>query len=295
MGKGHGLGNLQTLFLILVASLVGWQCVFLVANERRLLQLHSQMTDSSNAVKFSSSQRIISQEAGSVGLTVSPEKSHRWDPGAEGRERPPTPLKVPTPVWVVSLPKSGTTSIWQYFQCGGRPAAHQWTKLPNGTSIQIGMCMRENIRNKRALLEDCGQYDLFSDTGFSLFVTKGVSDCFYPSMNALPYFQRAYPNGTLILITRNATNWEKSIQLHGNGSLVQRWRNCNLTKTYTPAAFYEWHTQHVREFALQFSNLTYIEVSLESPYAGQNLQEATGIPSACWGKCSSASKFCQRI
>lgn len=267
----------------------------LVVQESRLLTLQ-QTTDNSPTSGFPSSPMIFHKGVDTaVGPTEMAKKPHRWDPGTEGREKPPAPLKVSTPIWILSLPKSGTTSIWQYFQCGGRSAAHQWTKLQNGTSMRIGMCMRENIQNNRALFKDCGQYDVFSDTGFSLFVTKGVSVCYYPSMNALPYFQQSYPLGTIILITRNINAWNQSIHAHGNGSLLLRWRNCNLTKTFTPAAFYDWHTNHVRNFARRFPELTYIEVPLESPRTGQSLQEAIGIPSSCWGKCSSASKFCQHV
>jgi hypothetical protein len=44
-------------------------------------------------------------------------KRKNWDPGTQGLKGDPIPLKINLPVFVPSLPKSGTTSIWQYFNC----------------------------------------------------------------------------------------------------------------------------------------------------------------------------------
>jgi hypothetical protein len=41
----------------------------------------------------------------------------QWDPGIQGLKGDPIPLKINLPVFSPSLPKSGTTSIWQYFNC----------------------------------------------------------------------------------------------------------------------------------------------------------------------------------
>ena len=61
------------------------------------------------------------------------------------------------------------------------------------------------------------------------------------------------------------------------------------------AAFYDWHTAHVREFCLQHPSLTYIEVALESPMLGKILEEKIGISASCWGKCTPASKYCDHV
>jgi hypothetical protein len=45
------------------------------------------------------------------------QRRNNWDPGAHGLKGDPIPLKINLPVFVPSLPKSGTTSIWQYFNC----------------------------------------------------------------------------------------------------------------------------------------------------------------------------------
>jgi hypothetical protein len=44
-------------------------------------------------------------------------RRNSWDPGVHGLKGDPIPLNINLPVFVPSLPKSGTTSIWQYFNC----------------------------------------------------------------------------------------------------------------------------------------------------------------------------------
>jgi hypothetical protein len=56
------------------------------------------------------------------------QRRNNWDPGAHGLKGDPIPLKINLPVFVPSLPKSGTTSIWQYFNCKcGNTSRHELT------------------------------------------------------------------------------------------------------------------------------------------------------------------------
>lgn len=73
-------------------------------------------------------------------------------------------LKVPTPIFVPSLPKSGTTTTHQYFQCGGQSSAHLAAR--NGNDIfKIGRCAQRNVMAGRAPFSGCGDYDVWTDTG----------------------------------------------------------------------------------------------------------------------------------
>lgn len=293
----HRLGHHDKL-LIFIGIFVALECGLVIMNEMYLLPLHR------NAVvaPLQSSTQTTSSKETHLLATMEPkgdpqpkEKPRGWDPGATDRDKPPVLLTIPTPIWVLSLPKSGTTSMWQYFQCGRRAASHQWTKSSNGSSVRIGMRMQRNVQEGRPLFENCGDYDVYSDTGYSLFVRKGVSECYYPSITALPNFYESYPNGTLILITRNSTSWHDSMQAWGGGSLLLRWQNCNITTTETAADFYDWHTRHIRDFSRRHPSLTYLEFALETPHLGRALEQAIGIPASCWGKCRPESKYCQRV
>ena len=70
---------------------------------------------------------------------------------------------VSTPVLILSLPKSGTTSLARYFICGGIPTAHTH-RFWNGTWLRLGDCFRHNVlENRRPMLDGCGPYKVWSD------------------------------------------------------------------------------------------------------------------------------------
>lgn len=245
-----------------------------------------------------------------------------WDPG-QGLKNGPMPIKIPTPIFVASLPKSGTTSIWQYFNCGGHQASHQYVKVANGTML-AGECIYLNVQNHRPIFQGCGTTTVFTDTGYAKFRLNNPATpmCYFPSIDALDSLYEHYPSATVILVVRETESWYESMLNHGEGSLLGRMKACNLTglsssdgSVHRPSKsmhehgpdsmelpapqdvkrFYEWHNARIREFAQARPSLTYIEVSLEGRDTARHLEEATGIPASCWGKCTPLSKFCERV
>lgn len=99
------------------------------------------------------------------------------------------------PIFVTSLPKSGTTSVWKYFVCGGQKASHAWitrgsptkkkrrkgktgwisTKEEEPKPELAGRCIHENIKNGKPPFNDCGEYDVYTDTG----VSQKMFACFF--------------------------------------------------------------------------------------------------------------------
>jgi len=242
------------------------------------------------------------------------QRSH-WDPGSEGLAtgtRLPLKDGIHFPIFVASLPKSGTTSIWQYFQCGGHPASHQWIKRNDTSSELTGRCMYDNIvRRNRPPFEGCGHQRIHTDAGYARFVQDGDGDyplCYFPSISALEDIYRHYPNSTIVMVVRNSSSWYDSMNAWAEGTLLTRWKACNLPhfpnvtsdddsppSREAATGFYEWHTDHVRKFARNHPSIRYVEVQLESNGTGSILEDSIGIPARCWGKCTPASKFCQRI
>ena len=102
---------------------------------------------------------------------------------------PTAELKLPTPIIVVGLPKSGTTSISGYFRCGRIASSHfscevgepdwdaesaEWRncRLPKGAGGPTasagqfplcGICVERNIIHGRPPLEGCGPYLVFAE------------------------------------------------------------------------------------------------------------------------------------
>ena len=257
-------------------------------------------------------------------------------------------IKLPHPIVVTSLPKSGTTSIWKYFVCGGQEASHGWItrnspvkKAKRGTKRWVaktsttkpelaGMCIHDNIKRGRPPFHNCGEYDVFTDSGvryLSAFSDKlcfeefyphfeslvliiccqyinyrpdyGL-ECFFPGVDGLEAIYRSYPNATLVNVVRDTEGWYNSLKKWSHSSLFIRFRMCNATNFLTGQStredfyrFYEWHTEMVRQFTAERPSLTYVEVKLEDDvHTPKILEERTGISQSCWRHCRPQEKDC---
>jgi hypothetical protein len=224
------------------------------------------------------------------------------------------PLKIPTPVLLASLPKSGTTSVWKYFMCGGQSASHLFAKVNEtwsnttvlgtgsrrrGNVIDSGLCMKWNSLAGRPLLKGCGDYDVWTDTGY-VAPLKEEPACYYPAIEGLDDWFKSYPNSTIMLITRSVDSWVSSVSKWKGGSLVRKWHLCHLSdiiessnRTKSLTHFYEWQLEHIRDFARTHPSITYIEAALEDPNIASILHAKTGIPSSCWGDCKPENRHCK--
>lgn len=208
-----------------------------------------------------------------------------------------TKINVPFPIFVASLPKSGTTSVHNFFLCGKIRSAHAYCP-DNGQ--RIGSLIRSNVLDGSPPLQGCGDaafspkgpVRVFSDTGD---VPPG-GPCFYPSVSALEELVTFYPNMTILLGTRNPIRWSNSLEQWGHGRLFRRWghycsfmpkrnrhRRSRSATMMDYIHFYHWHTLHIRNFTQHHPSVTYVEFSIDSPTAAMDLERATGISASCWG------------
>lgn len=99
--------------------------------------------------------------------TVTPQRKRKRQPRNKRHPNkiPPINLKVPLPIFIPSLPKSGTTSIHKYFTCGNQNSAHHVYRIDGKVRNKIGKCWQRNIQQRRPPLEGCGNHDIWSDTG----------------------------------------------------------------------------------------------------------------------------------
>eukprot|EP00977_Amphora_coffeiformis_P002837 scaffold528_cov165-Amphora_coffeaeformis.AAC.49 len=219
-----------------------------------------------------------------VNSEVQPKKKDR----RKKPRRPVENLKVPTPIFVLSLPKSGTSSLYMYFHCGGIKSTHTYSK----TGGRLGICMKKNYLADTPLLDGCRLHEqMFSDIGYtgqsrhgSMF---GASSCFYPSLQALDRIIRDYPNSTIIVSYRS-TGWHDSIKTF-NG-LKSRWRSScdvfpNTSDPHVWEDFYVEHRRRIREAVQGQPTIRYLEFDLKDPTAGHQLENFTGISHECFGDC----------
>jgi hypothetical protein len=201
-------------------------------------------------------------------------------------------VKIPFPIFVVSLPKSGTTSMARYFYCGEVWTAHTFANTDDGRQLRIGECYQENVMQGRPPFAGCGNYHVWSDNGF----IRGKR-CYYPSIHGLKSFYEHYPNATILLVKREKEAWRQSMRHWKKGALLRKWwkacsrdfplKNANDSQVET---FYEKHADRIRRFVRDRPSLTYIEIQLENNDVAEELEGKIGISKTCWGHHNSHEK-----
>jgi len=182
--------------------------------------------------------------------------------------------------FVVGMPQSGTTSIYNYFRCGGmQNVVHQMCGR-----MSCARCMWENIQQRRPVFQGC-EHDVYTqldDDGYG-----NRSFCFFPQRN-LSLLHASYPSSTFILNTRNPIDWVNSVSNWGD--LRSRLSRCHLgkykfTRDEDMIDFYNTHTDYVRQFA-RAHNHTLIEIDIEKNVSA--LSEYTSIRPTCFKDYNSA-------
>lgn len=162
-------------------------------------------------------------------------KRQQWPP-----KHIPNASKLPLPIFVLNLPKSGTQSIFDFFSCDGNPGkhwtAHYWMQRFHS---KVGRCLADNVWHDRPMAQGCGEaklagYAIYTDAGLmwseedaqqpatntesGSSTTKSsslVRKCFFPGVHGLENIAKYYPTATIVHFPRNATQWVES-SLHWN-------------------------------------------------------------------------------
>lgn len=220
-------------------------------------------------------------------------------------------VTLPRPIIGLNFPKSATTTMSKYFQCAGIISAH--TSTLDG---RIGICMMENHLADKPPMDGCSTRQNYTDpTEVKVEVVFDIGiegpPCYYASVHngGLENIAKHYPEGTIMLVTRNATKWFNSLErwndMHhmlnfwGNRSIcgfdgslegkgMEHWTDLyhsSESKREYWIEFYEAHTQKIREFALAHLSLTYLEVELEHEKVAEQLERFTGVKQTCFKHC----------
>lgn len=232
---------------------------------------------------------------------------------------PVSVLKVNAPIFIMTLPKGGTTTLHQYFQCGlgiGASVHHTYPYAKQNKLEKAGRVMENNIeqgvplldskgikkyRNGTAIPDVLDQYQVFSNFDFYHYKQKRM----FSALDALDNIARFYPTATILYTERNPMAWLNSARRWGN--LLYRWRTFKaspvvhglfqptgrenfpaLNKDSTQAdhdqwsEFYRNYGQYIRDFVKEHPSLTLVELPLDFQ-TGSTLEDRIGIPSICWG------------
>lgn len=203
--------------------------------------------------------------------------------------------EIELPILVVGMPKVGTTSITEFFKCSGRYKVSHHQCKGRGGHGRCGVLIRDNVLEGRPPLQATGDFDVYAQMdAFALSAKYFDYKCYMPQVEILNELHAHYPNATLILNTRNVTNWIKSLHNYNSGNMLKRLVQCNITglpngvgnndsDLYT---FFQNHLDRIRSFVKTHQSHKLIEFNIESHDAGNILGDAFGINHTCWGQAN---------
>jgi hypothetical protein len=189
------------------------------------------------------------------------------------------PVKPMSKVFVIGLPKTGTTSLHEFFKCGGRSSAH-WRCVGKR---RCGECIEFNVRRGRPPVQGCGDFDVYAQIDVD---ADGNHSCYFPQIDALATLYRHYPRATYILNTRPFDHWNRSI--HHWHDMYKRLRyKCRwpFVQANDTDFFRRLHRQvqlHARSFQREHPEMHLVDIDIESNVTGRVLSSEFGIPEACW-------------
>mmetsp|Transcript_9381 Transcript_9381/g.16044 ORF Transcript_9381/g.16044 Transcript_9381/m.16044 type:complete len:297 (+) Transcript_9381:105-995(+) len=194
-----------------------------------------------------------------------------------------SPLKPP--FINLGMPKMGSTSLHSYFDCGGYKSVH-WKcgKRYCGECIEDAIQAGSSPLSTSKCTKNFGSYAQI-DRGPEHLV----------QVNYLNEIVRGVPNATFILTFRNMTNWYKSMSNFNN--LRQRFEAANITglprgvgrNVSEFSHFYCEYVKRVREEVAKYPGRhELIEIDIEDPTVGWQMEEAFGTSHTCWGKKNTA-------
>jgi hypothetical protein len=208
----------------------------------------------------------------------------------------PGDLKLPVPILVMGLMKAGTTSVYGYFKCGLDPAVAKLSHYDcqpgeSGDFEKIGMACGKRMRRN---LTKYHKPAFFTFDRFHLYAELDAQELkggmTLPQWSYLEAIYAQFPNATWILNWREPAQWLQS---------VDRWRDLRqrfIDNPFSPDLpkgkgeddadmihFYVAQAQRIRDFVQSHPSLSFVELPIDSPDAGQIIEDAFGITRACWG------------
>jgi len=200
-----------------------------------------------------------------------------------------SPLKPP--FINLGMPKMGSSSLHNYFKCGGYKSVH-WRCGERYCSE----CIREAVQAGLPPFSKCNITDIDSYAQ----IDRGPENLV--QVNYLNEIVRGVPNATFILTFRNMTNWYMSMNnwqsIHSSEiNMRQRFEEANITGLPKGVGrnvsefryFYCEYVKRVREEVAKYPGRhELIEIDIEDPTVGWQMEEVFGTNHACWDKKNAA-------
>lgn len=190
---------------------------------------------------------------------------------------------LPTPILLVGVPKTGTSTIHSFFERSGYRSSH-FRCLNN--KLYCGLCIKVAIEQGKPPLQTCGNYEVWAQMD-----VENLGQCHFPQIHNLEILHHEAPNATWVLSLRNMTRWAHSVQnwVGHVRSLAARLAKCEGgPKSKRAPDLIQWHYEHIqriREFVKNHPSHTLVEVNIEDPHAGERMSQwfGTATPATNWG------------
>lgn len=189
---------------------------------------------------------------------------------------------LPTPIILVGMPKTGTSTIHSFFVRSGYRSSH----FHCINKLYCGLCIKVAIEQGKPPLQTCGDYEVWTQMD-----VENLGQCYFPQIHNLDVLHQEAPNATFILTHRNMTHWARSVtNWVGNvRSMAARLTKCKGgPKSRYPKDLIEWHNEHIqriRDFVHSHPSHTLVEIDIEDPNAGEIMAQRFGpaSPATNWG------------
>ena len=209
---------------------------------------------------------------------------------------------MPLPVMNLGMPKCGSTTLFEFFQCAGIKSRHS----------QDGACIEKAIREGKPPMDGCEEnkqdhYRIRNGNGAWLQMDIQMwPDCWFPQISFLDEIHQEFPNATFVMNFRPVDDWIRSARNWGapqSSTMAQRWASPILCKYKIPGLINQkgraqlsdqdlrnWlcgHVKHVREFVKQYPTHKLIELDLYNKEASsRSMASLFRANRTCWGKAS---------
>ena len=161
----------------------------------------------------------------------------------------------------LGLPKTGSSTLHSFFQCGGFSSSH-W-RCGNRTCAG---CISENLKRRLPPFAGCGEFQVWSQMDDP---NGDPRKCFFPQVDALENLYRHYPDAIYLLPKRNPGSWVRSVQSLSNSEsfMGTRIMACNFMKgpIRDLRQFYLQHIAAVRNFAKENPGMILVEYDIDRP------------------------------
>lgn len=193
----------------------------------------------------------------------------------------------------LGMPKMGSTSLHTYFQCGGYESIH-WAC---GKKLYCADCIKRAIQ---AGLPPFSKCNINNTVASYAQIDRGPENL--PQVSYLSEIVGGVSNATFILTFRNMTKWYMSLtnwqsKKNPEVNMRSRFQRANLTGLPTGVGrnvsefshFYCEYVKRVREEVAKYPGRhELVEIDIEDPKVGWQLEEVFGVNRTCWGKKNGA-------